>query len=199
MPLGSCVYQVSSFSDFNPAAKAPEKSTINSGHKRLPDPRYRPPMGLEEIDRVASMVARASGSEVRGRIQLGTDPGPTCRVRGSADDGTIQVHPKAAQNIPPNSWAFIIGHEFAHQIHRFGPHGGTSPEVELQADIYGAEYARKAGFDLSAHLGWMFSRRNHGSDSHGDWHGRAEATARHFGISPGEIGGHVERYRRTRW
>jgi hypothetical protein len=199
MPLVSCVYQVSSFSDFNPETAVAENSVETDGGRRLPDPRYRPPTGLDELDRVASMVAKASGGTVRGRIELGADPGPTCRVRGSADDGTIQVNPRASQEIPPNSWAFIFGHEFAHQFHRFGPHGATSPEVELQADIYGAEYARKAGFDLAAHLGWMFSRRNHDSDSHGDWHGRAEATARHYGISPGEIDIHVERYRRNHW
>jgi hypothetical protein len=156
-------------------------------------------MGIEELDRVASMVARASGSKVRGNIELGPDPGPICRIRGSAEEGTVQIHPLAAVQVPPNSWAFIFGHEFAHQLGSFGPHGSTTPELELQADIAGAGYARNAGFDLAAHLGWMFSHRNTYSDSHGEWHGRAEATARHFGISSEDIWAKMDRYRRRDW
>jgi len=167
-------------------------------HKRLPDPRYRPPVGLWEIDRVASMVGKATGNRIRGRLTLNDDPnGPLARVRGRAGQGEIQINPRAARRIPPNSWAFIIGHEFAHQLGHLGTHGATTPERELQADIKGAEYARAAGFDLPAHLGWMFSQPTHGSYSHGDWHARAEATARHFGIPPQEIGRQVGRYRRT--
>ena len=110
------------------------------------------------------------------------------------DDGVIRVHPRAATQIPPNSWAFIFGHEFAHQTQHFGQFGKTSPELELRADIIGAQYARKAGFDLAAHLGWILSCRNQYSSSHGDWHARAEATARHFGISPTELRLQANRY-----
>jgi hypothetical protein len=175
-----------------------ETIPVSTKHKRLPDPRYRPPVGLWELDRVASMVAKATGYEIRGRLMLNDDPdGPLARVRGRAGQGEIQINPRAVQRIPPNSWAFIIGHEFAHQLEHIGQHGSTTPERELQADIKGAEYAQAAGFDLAAHFGWMFSQPPHGSHSHGDWHARAEATARHFGIPPREIGWQVERYQRA--
>jgi hypothetical protein len=177
-----------------PDAGPPQSSSVG---ERLPDPRYRPPMGIEELDRVASMVSRASGGGFKGSIGIGPDPGPTCRIRGPRDGGEMQVHPVAQTRVPPNSWAFIFGHEFAHQSGRFGAHGSTTPELELRADIEGADYAREAGFDLSAHLGWIFSRPNKGSASHGLDHDRAEAVARHFGIHPDEIGMHVQRYRQA--
>jgi hypothetical protein len=51
---------------------------------------------------------------------------------------------------------------------------GYSPqEIELWADCIGAEYAIRAGFDLSAHLRWIFSRPDGGSTHHGSMHARA--------------------------
>lgn len=195
MPLVSCVYQVSSFSDSDPGAVVTEPPPEAHSGRRLPDPRYRPPTGIDELDRVASMVSRASGGGFRGSIGLGPDPGPTCRIRGRRDGGEILVHPVALNRVPPNSWAFIFGHEFAHQSGRYGAHGSTTPELELRADIEGVEFARQAGFDLTAHLGWIFSRPDHASEIHGGNHDRAEAVARHYGIHPDEIRSHVQRYR----
>lgn len=198
--VSSCGPQFEWHSDVGPYGEQPltelEGGTPSSSNfgKSLPDPRYRPPLSIEELDRVASMVSRASGGGFRGSIGIGPDPGPTCRIRGPQDGGEMQVHPVALNRVPPNSWAFIFGHEFAHQTGRYGPHGSTTPELELRADIEGAEFARQAGFDLGAHLGWVFSRPNKGSSSHGSDHDRAEAVARHFGISSGEIDIHVRRY-----
>lgn len=171
----------------------------NAQVSRLPDPRYRRPVGLHELEGVASTVGRASGSAMRGQIVLGPETGPLCGIRGSMDNAIIRVHPRGAGQIPPNSWAFIFGHEFAHQTQHIAQHGDTSPALELRADIVGAEYARKAGFDLAAHLGWIMSCRDQYSSSHGDWHARAQATARHFGISPDAILIQTELYRRVRW
>jgi hypothetical protein len=197
--LASCAHQKVMMPVPAPVTGIRPSAPHNPEGSRLPDPRYRPPMGLEELERVAASVGSASGSVIRGRIVTGPDTSPLCGIRGSMDDGIIRIHPQAAKQIPPNSWAFIFGHEFAHQTQRLAQHGPTSPTLELRADIVGVEYARKAGFDLAAHLGWIFSCRNQYSDSHGDWHARAQATARHFGISPGEIRLQADRYRRIHW
>jgi len=162
---------------------------------QLADPRYRPPLGLAELEQVASAVGITTGSAIHGRIVTGPETGPLCGIRGSMEDGIIRVHPRAATQIPPNSWAFIFGHEFAHQTQHLAQHGATTPELELRADLVGADYARKAGFDLIAHLGWILSCRDHYSASNGYWHGRAQATAQHFGINPVDIQLQTERYR----
>jgi hypothetical protein len=199
MLLESCTYQNVMMPATVPVAgMRPTAPPIPDGG-RMPDPRYRPPMGLGELELVASAVGSASGSAMRGRIVTGPDTGPLCGIRGSVDEGIIRVHPRAAKQVPPNSWAFVFGHEFAHQTQHLAQHGPTTPALELRADIVGVEYARKAGFDLAAHLGWIFSCRNQYSDSHGDWHARAHATARHFGVSPGEIQFQADRYRRIHW
>ena len=207
MLLESCAYHKTLMPAAVPQAEMPTPAPPapspppppNPEASRLPDPRYRRPMGLQELEGVASTVGRASGSAMHGRIVLGPETGPLCGIRGSMDNAIIRVHPRGAGQIPPNSWAFIFGHEFAHQTQHLAQHGDTTPELELRADIVGAEYARKAGFDLAAHLGWIMSCRDQYSSSHGDWHARAQATARHFGISPGEIRMQTERYRRVRW
>ena len=150
--------------------------------QRLPDPRFRPPFGLWEIDRVASMVAKATGQRVSGTIII-SEESPLARIRGPLDSGEIQINPRAAATIPPNSWAFIIGHEFAHRTHDLGNHGQTNPELEFQADVIGARYAMNAGFDLAAHIAWTLSRTgNQWSPSHGSLHDRAQRLGFQYGI-----------------
>lgn len=162
----------------------------------LPDPRYRVPLGLWELDVVASMVARASGFPLRGSIQVAErDDVPLARITGPPGGAVLIVNPRFAKEVPPNSWAFIIGHEFAHQTdaEAQGVHGQSSPAIERRADLVGAEYARAAGFDLAAHLGWAIGLRDEGSETHGSNVGRVMALAKHFHISRHEI----DRQRRT--
>ncbi len=162
---------------------------------RLPDPRFRPALGVWEIDRVACMVARASGERIRGDIVVAHDGSvPFAGIRGPLDGGQVVIHPRAAREVPPNSWAFIIGHEFAHRIlDRAGPMWG-SPELESQADILGARYAVAAGFDLAAHIAWTLSRPNGGSPTHGALHQRATVLGRNFGIPPEAVRANLRRY-----
>ena len=150
---------------------------------RLPDPRYRRPLGIWEIDRVASMVAKATGRPTSGTITV-SDESPLARIRGPLDSGEIQINPRAAATIPPNSWAFIIGHEFAHRTHGLSSPNGTDPETEAEADAIGARYAMAAGFDLAAHIDWTLTHFRDGwSPSHGSTHQRAFRLAERFGIS----------------
>ena len=141
-------------------------------------------MGVWEIDRLASMVARATGRQAAGRIVV-SDGVPLARITGPLEAGEIQINPIAARMIPPNSWAFIIGHELAHRTHGIGRQGKTNPEDEFQADVIGAEYAMKAGFDLAAHIAWALSRQSDDwSVSHGSSHERANRLGARFGVSP---------------
>jgi len=174
----ACVSYPLADADFMPA----EQTSASMSHQRLPDPRFRPSYGEWEIDRVASMVAKATGQRVSGNIIV-SEESPLARIRGPLDAGEIQINPRAAATIPPNSWAFIIGHEFAHRTHELGTHGQTNPDLEFEADVIGARYAMDAGFDLAAHIAWTLSRTgNQWSPSHGSLHDRANRLGTHYGI-----------------
>lgn len=158
---------------------------VDSGgnQARLPDPRYRRPFGMWEIDRVASMVARATGQQTAGSITV-TDQVEVAGIGGSLGEGELLINPNAAAIISPNSWAFIIGHEFAHRTHGLSSPNGTDPEIEAQADAIGARYAMAAGFDLAAHIEWTLSHVRDGwSPSHGSTHKRALRLASTYGAS----------------
>lgn len=164
----------------------PAVASGQDGHpQRLPDPRYRAPFGVWELDRVASMVAKASGFVVRGKLRVADHQDcPLARIQGSASSGIITVHPVAARDVPPNSWAFIFGHEFAHQTdpRARSSSGHSNPECERWADIVGAEYAVRGGFDVAAYAAWILSRPESVSQTHGSRHGRAMVLIEHFRI-----------------
>jgi hypothetical protein len=186
----SCVYYPVTNSDFIPAV-ADSDSEMS---QRLPDPRFRPAYGVWELDKVASMVAKATGQRASGSIIV-SEESPLARVRGPLDGGEILINPKAAATIPPNSWAFIIGHEFAHQTHNLGNYGVTNPELEFQADVIGARYAMDAGFDLTAHIAWTLSRTgNQWTQSHGSLHDRAERLGHRYRIPPQRVADMFRRY-----
>jgi hypothetical protein len=177
--LSSCAVRLNDQADFTPV----HATFSQSSSQRLPDPRFRPAFGDWEIDSVASMVAKTTGHKVSGSIVI-SEESPLARIRGPLDSGEILINPRAAATIPPNSWAFIIGHEFAHRTHELGNHGQTNPELEFQADVVGARYAMDAGFDLAAHIAWTLSLiGNRWSSSHGSLHDRAERLGHHYGIS----------------
>lgn len=147
-----------------------------------PDTRYRPPAGISELQAVAGKVARASGRRIHWRLQTGANPGPLVRIRGTVDDCTIYVHPIAARKVPPNTWAFLFGHEFAHLTDNLGSHAPTNPSMELKADLVGARYAMAAGYRIEAFLGWVLTEPDQQSTSHGLLHRRVRAIGTHFGV-----------------
>ena len=110
------------------------------------------------------------------------------------DDCTISIHPIAARKVPPNTWAFIFGHEFAHRVERLGNHSQTNPSNELKADIAGARYAMAAGYRIEAFLGWVLTEPNQSSMSHGSLHERVRSIAAHFGIPQTVIQAEAKRY-----
>lgn len=165
---------------------------------RYPDPRYRPPLNVSELQAIASRVAKASGREIRWRLVLGEDPGPLARVRGGLDDCTITIHPIGARKLPPNTWAFIFGHEFAHLVENLGNHSQNNPSNELKADIAGARYAMAAGYRLEAFLGWVLTEPNHRTKSHGSPRDRVSKVGAHFGIPQNVIQAEAKRYSANR-
>jgi len=176
--LPGCVIDPVGGSDF----VSGQISSSGAPDRKLPDPRFRPPFGFWEIDRVASMVAKASNSQAAGSIVV-SEASALASIHGPLEAGEIHINPRAAATIPPNSWAFIIGHEFAHRTHEIGNHGQTSPEEEFRADVVGANYAIKAGFDLPAHIAWTLSRTSDNwSPSHGSLHDRANRLGAYYRI-----------------
>ncbi len=174
-----------------PSANRPSKG-------RYPDPRYRPALNFAELQAVAGQVAKTSGRKINWRLRLGKDPGPLAVIRGTLNDCTITIHPVAARKVPPNTWAFIFGHEFAHLVTGVGPHSPTNPKIELQADIAGARYAMAAGYRLEAFLGWVLTERDQPATSHGSLRGRVQAIAKRFGLRQSVIQEEVRRYSRYR-
>ena len=165
---------------------------------RYPDPRYRQPANFTELQSVAAKVSVASGLKSRWRLALGEDPGPLARIRSGVDDSTIYLHPVGARKVPPNTWAFIFGHEFAHRVERLGAHSQTSPANELKADIAGARYAMAAGYRLEAFLGWVLTEPNQSTSSHGTLHQRVRSIAAHFRIPQTVIQAEAKRYQTYR-
>ncbi len=165
---------------------------------KRPDPRYRPPANFAELQAVAGEVAKATGRQINWHLALGENPGPLARVRGNLDNCTIYIHPVAAQKLPPNTWAFIFGHEFAHKVEGLQSHGKASPATELKADIAGARYAMASGYRLEAFLGWILTEPDQHTDSHGSPHERANAIAAHFGIPQRVIQAETRRYAKYR-
>ncbi len=162
--------------------------------KGRPDPRYRPPSNFSELHSVASEVAKATGRKINWHLKPGQDPGPLAIIRGGIDDCTIYIHPVAARKLPPNTWAFIFGHEFAHQVEALGAHSQTNPANELKADIAGARYAMAAGYRLEAFLGWMLTEPDQDTNSHGSLDHRVRSIAAHFRIPQNTIQAQAKRY-----
>ena len=176
----------------------PPASSVGRAAAKRPDPRYRPPAGLSELKAIAGEVARASGRKIGWRLQTGANPGPLVRIRGNVDDCTIYVHPVAARKVPPNTWAFLFGHEFAHMTENLGVHSATSPANELKADIVGARYAMAAGYRIEAFLGWVLTEPNTQTSSHGSLHRRVKDIAAHFRIPQATIQEQARRASRYR-
>lgn len=196
-PFASLICMKSSLFLFVVALLAPVVASGQDGHpQRLPDPRYRAPFGVWELDRVASMVAKASGFAVRGKLRIADQQDcPLARIQGSASSGIVTIHPAAAREVPPNSWAFIFGHEFAHQTDSLArsSSGCSNQECERRADIVGAEYAVRGGFDVAAYAAWILSCPESVSQSHGSRHGRAMALIEYFRIPREEVEIHRQR------
>lgn len=165
---------------------------------QLPDPRFRRPLGLNELQNIANMLAAKNGLQARFTVVVDpSDLVPVARCSGSPTGHLITVNPTAVRDFPPNTWAFIIGHEMAHAMDARARHGqGRSfKEVEWIADEIGATYAVRAGFQLDAHLGWVFSRPNRGSENYGSEHERAQNLFRRFRSDKVTIQHFQERYR----
>jgi len=155
-------------------------------------------MNFSELQAVAGQVAKTSGRKIHWCLELGKNPGPLVRIRGGLDDCTITIHPVAARKVPPNTWAFIFGHEFAHLAANLGTNSQTNPSNELKADIAGARYAMAAGYRIEAFLGWVLTEQDQSSDSYGTLRERVQAIAARFGVRQNVIQAEAQRYSRYR-
>lgn len=174
--------------------RASPVAAIRPAKARYPDPRYRPPVNISELQAVGGQVAKATGRKIRWRLVLGADPGPLARIRGDLDDCTLTIHPIGARKLPPNTWAFIFGHEFAHLVENLGNHSQNNPSIELKADIAGARYAMAAGYRVEAFLGWVLTEPNHPTKSHGTPRDRVYKVAARFGIPQNVVQAEAKRY-----
>lgn len=187
----------------NPQSSHPgvERQPTNAAPSRVPpaktqypDSRYRPPVDFTELQTVARQVAKSTGRDINWRLAHGANPGPLATIRGELDDCTIFIHPVAARKLPPNTWAFIFGHEFAHLVENLGNHSQNNPTIELKADIAGARYAMAAGYRIESFLGWVLTEPNQDTKSHGSLHDRVYLIAAHFNVPRSAIHAQKQRY-----
>ncbi len=180
----------------NPRTPTARPSPPHFPQSRNPrtDPRYRPPANFEELRTVAGRVAKSTGRVIHWQLEPGKNPGPLATIRGGIEGCTIYVHPLAARKVPPNTWAFIIGHEFAHRVENLANHSLNNPANELKADIAGARYAMAAGYRVEAFLGWVLAQPNQTSTSHGSLHKRVQGIAAHFRIPQNVLQAEAKRY-----
>lgn len=137
-----------------------------------------------ELDEIAHKVAAQCGRRLSAPVEISRwSRGPLASITYHGGGDRITVNPRAAKEVPLNSWAFIFGHELAHQVENFGRRGHTDPQQELRADIMGAEYATRAGYQLLPYLKWMLASSPMATSSHGDMHWRAREMGKHFGIA----------------
>lgn len=164
----------------------------------LPDPRFRKPLGLHELQNIVNLLLAKNGFHTRFIVMENPDSfSPVARFRGTPQQFTILVNPRAAREIPPNTWAFILGHEIAHGVDARARtnSGATTRQIEWTADELGAAYAIRGGFDLNAHAGWVFNRPNRGSETYGSEHERATRLVDRYGGRWPEIHTWQQRYR----
>jgi hypothetical protein len=162
----------------------------------LPDPRYRGPVELWELEAVAFMVASASGLPIAGYIEVAKDEdAPLIKMRGPLTNNVLVLNPLAVRGIPPNSWAFIFGHEFALRTRTKSedPSAMSQAELERRADRVGATFARAAGFDLGAHLAWALGPRRELTDAEQATAAAVMAMAKDFRIPRWRIEMHGRR------
>ncbi len=127
------------------------------------DPRGNPPVSLEELEALTSDLKAASELPGSNGLQLNVETsGGTASIRTNGEDGLISIHPARLHSVPLNSWAFILGHELAHQtsIRKKGNSG-----TEIEADVEGARYAANAGYDAAAYLAWVMHTQGPGARS----------------------------------
>lgn len=91
------------------------------------------PVDFAELQAVARQVAKATGREIHLRLKLGADPGPLVTISGDLNDCTITLHPVATRKLPPNTWAFIFVHEFAHLVENLEYHTQDNTATELKS------------------------------------------------------------------
>ncbi len=181
---------------------SPARSATRSHSPRFPgdrpDPRYRQPLNFSELQAVAGEVAKSTGRKIHWRLVFGDNPGPLVRIGGDLDNCTISIHPIAARKVPPNTWAFLFGHEFAHLTEDLGHASQTTPAKELKADLAGTRYAMAAGYRVESFLGWALTEPNPSSYSHGSLRQRVQAIAAHFRIPQTAIKMQAQRYSNPR-
>lgn len=128
--------------------------------RRTGEQRAISPSSLEELEMLTSRLKQSNGIGGSNGLELNAErSGTMARIYVTGDIGMIYIHPNRLRTVPLNSWAFILGHELAHQTLR----SGGSYEEELNADVVGAKYAANTGYDPAAYLAWVMRTQGSGA------------------------------------
>jgi len=151
------------------SAGAPIPLAYSSERRFFPGhahPGGQPLLHLEELGDIAERLLQQNNLPLRVTIVIDEIPAAAlARISGPPENATVTVQAWAVSRFSANTWAFVIGHEFAHRTDPRATRapGRTHEDVEIAAEIIGARYAIRAGFDLDAHLNQLF----HGPDGRG--------------------------------
>jgi len=143
-----------------------------------------PQVNTETLDNIASQLASVGQINVRGQIYADySNSGGVAAISCQGNYCNIFAHPNAMTSKSVNTWAFIIGHEIGHFALGHNACGKSGKQAEMNADVYGANLAKNAGYSLTNYLTALQSEPNTCSKSHGCWSERINNLKSNFGYS----------------
>lgn len=136
-----------------------------------------------QVDQIASHILTVNRINLRGEIRADAyRASGFAATFGNANYSIIYVDPYKLRTLSPNTWAFIVSHELAHQYLRHSPLS-QSIANELEADRVGAYWAWQAGYNVNAYLDYMATEPDICTPTHGCWHDRIRNIMAMFGLA----------------
>lgn len=169
-------------------ALAPAMSQVPTPHVAEAPGALAPTVTLQRLDELANELLSAGGHSFEGTI-VGdaVQSGGAAAIRYQGSQSVVFVNPQLLSSWSLNTWAFVIGHEFGHQVTRLG---GT-PHGESSADVVGGRLAVGAGYDAAGYVRHLLGMANSCSPTHGCWHSRARTLAQALGVAVEFPDGHT--------
>ena len=124
------------------------------------------------LDHIASQLVTVGNINAQGEV-FSTYNTSVAAIGCEGNYCNIYANPDAMSSKSLNTWAFIMGHELGHYALGHTGCGKGGKQAEMDADVYGAELATRAGYNLSSYINALQREPNTCSKSHGCWSERA--------------------------
>ena len=134
------------------------------------------------LENITSELVAIAQLNVSGKIHSDyQNSGGVAAISCQGNYCHIFAHPDAMASKSINTWVFIMGHELGHFALGHNACGKSGKQAEMDADVYGANLAIKAGYSLTNYTNTLESQPNSCSPSHGCWSERVNNLRRNFG------------------